>query len=362
MRDLQSSTGAEILIDGKNVVNFAGSAYLGIALEPSLIAAATEALQRFGARVHIPPEYGMEIQPHLDVETESARFFGAPAAIYLATGYLIGLAVLTGLRLRFDVVLLDDSAHYNLRDGAVASGAIVRTFAHFDCDSLKSELSRARQQGLRSIVAVDGMCPTFGILPRLDIYAELARNHGALLFIDESHTFGTLGTQGRGAAEHFGLQTEDILRGGSLGKAFCAGGAAIVGPTADIAAIRNAPCVRGSAWGLVPGAAMAAASLRLVRARPALLLRLRSNIQRLKGGLRDLGVELEDSPAPLATFVRGSASEMEHLQQRLLAEGVFVLHARYIGGGADGAIRCSVFADHTNEHIDRLLIALRRVL
>lgn len=359
MRKLETAGGAEITLDGRNVTNFAGSAYLGVARHDSLISAGVEALQQFGARPLIPPAYGLITQPHLEVESESARFFGTPAAIYLPSGYLIGLAALTGLRGKFDVVLLDESAHYSLRDGANASGAMVRTFAHLDCNSLEAELSRARKDNLRAVVAVDGMCPTFGTIPCLDIYAELARVHDAWLLVDESHSFGTLGANGRGAVEECGLRADQALCGGSLGKAFSAAGAVIVGSTEDVIAISSAPCVRGASSGMAAGAAMAAASLRLVRTHPEILARLRSNTKRMKSGLRRMGIEIEDTIAPLATFVAGSASDMHNLQQRLLDEDLFVLHLRYVGSGADGAIRCSVFADHTNEQIDRLLDALK---
>jgi 8-amino-7-oxononanoate synthase len=360
--NLQTPAGAEIVVDGRKVISFAASPYLGIAREPSLIEAGVDALRRFGARAFMPPSYGLVTQPHLDVEAEAADFFGTTAAIYLSSGYLLGMTALTGLRARFDVVILDADAHYNLRDAAAASGARVRTFASLDCDALEAELRRAQQESLRACVAVDGMCPTFGTLPRLDVYAELAERFGALLFIDESHSFGTLGATGRGAAEECGLSAGQALRGGSLGKAFCAAGAVIVGSVDEVTPLRSAPCVHGTSAGMVAGAAMAAASLRWVREHPELLIRLRANTKRLKAGLRAMGVELKETPAPLATFLAGSAADMQQLQQRLFAEGLFVLHMRYVGTSPDGVIRCSVFADHTDEHIDRLLEALRRLL
>lgn len=359
---LESPTAAEIVLSGRKVINFAGSTYLGIASDPMLIGAAERALRQYGARAHLPRHYGVVTQPQIDVEEESTRFFATSSAIYLASGYLLGLTVLTGLRDRYDIVLLDENAHYSLRDAAGASGAGVRIFAHLDTDALAAELQRAHHSGQRAIVAVDGICPTFGSLPHLDVYADLVNQYNGLLFVDESHSFGTLGSNGRGALEECGLPPDSVLCGGSLGKAFCAAGAVITGAPADIIPLRAAPCIRGSSWGMVAGAAMAAESLRLARARPALRAALQGNVSRLKSGLRKLGLEIEDTPAPLAAFVAGSASNMRQLRQRLLEEDLFVLHSNYPSAGPDGAIRCSIFADHTDEHIDRLLHALRRFL
>lgn len=359
---LETPTNALMLLGGRQICNFAGSAYLGISREPELIQPAVDALHRYGARVHLTPEFGVSVAPQVDVERQAANYFGTTDALYISSGYLLGLAALTGLRSQFDLVLLDSSGHYSLRDGAAASGAVVRTFAHLDCNSLEAELRRAHAEGLRAVVAVDGMCPTFGSIPRLDIYAQLAEKYGAWLFIDESHSFGTLGATGRGAAEECGLRPEEALRGGSLGKAFCAAGAILVGTGQQITALRRTPCVRASSWGLVPGAAMAAASLRLVQSRPALLDRLRANVKYAKARLRDIGLDIPATTAPLATFVCGNAEHMHELQQRLLERGIFVLHARYVGTGPDGVIRCSFFADHTAEQIDRLVAELRPLI
>jgi 8-amino-7-oxononanoate synthase len=359
---LETPTNALMMLGGRQVCNFAGSAYLGISREPELIQPAVDALHRYGARVHLTPEFGVSVAPHVEVERQAASFFGTTEALYISSGYLLGLAALTGLRSQFDLVLLDSSGHYNLRDGAAASGAAVRTFAHLDCNSLESELQRAHREGLRAVVAVDGMCPTFGSIPRLDIYAQLTEKYGAWLFIDESHSFGTLGATGRGAAEECGLGPEQALRGGSLGKAFCAAGAVFVGTAQHITTLRLTPCVRAASWGLVPGAAMAAGSLRLVQARPGLLDRLRANVKYAKQGLRNIGLDIPATAAPLATFVCGTADHMHDLQQRLLEQGIFLLHVRYVGTGPDGVIRCSFFADHTTEQIDRLIAELRRFL
>jgi 8-amino-7-oxononanoate synthase len=362
MRTLETPTNAVMSLDGRPVINFAGSAYLGISREPELLNAGIDALRHYGARVHLTPEQSLITPAHADVEAEAAKFFGTPAAIYIASGYLIGLTVFISLRECFDLVLLDESGHYNLQHGAAASGATVRTFANLDCTALESALARARRENLRAVVAVDGMCPTYGSIPRLGLYSQLAKEHGALLFIDESHSFGTLGESGHGAAEHCGLTSGAALRGGSLGKAFCAAGAVIVGDADQIAMMRAAPCTRGASWGLVPGAAMAAASLRLVGARPQLLQRLRANVSRAKSAFRQMGIEIENTPAPVATFSVGDFACMQRLQSCLLKEDIFVLHTRYVGTGPDGVIRCSIFADHTDEQIDRLVDALRRHL
>ena len=107
---------------------------------------------------------------------------------------------------------------------------------------------------------------------------------------------------------------------------------------------------------------MAAASMRLLRQQPERLAKLRANVARLKLGMQALGLDVGDSQAPVATFVRGTAESMKALQVSLLEEGIYVLYSTYVGAGPHGAIRCAVFADHEPDHIDRLLGALRQRL
>jgi 7-keto-8-aminopelargonate synthetase-like enzyme len=107
---------------------------------------------------------------------------------------------------------------------------------------------------------------------------------------------------------------------------------------------------------------MCAASLKFVRQHPELLQRLRANIAYLKSGLREIGLPVADNLAPVATFQTGSHQSMQGLQERLMSEGIFVLHSNYIGTGATGVIRCGIFADHTTENLDRLVEALRRLV
>jgi 7-keto-8-aminopelargonate synthetase-like enzyme len=118
----------------------------------------------------------------------------------------------------------------------------------------------------------------------------------------------------------------------------------------------------GASTGVPAAAAMCAASLKYVSEHPELLLRLRANTAHLKSGLRSLGLLVPgDDVAPIAAFALPGRS-MPALQAELMSQGIFVYHSSYIGAGSGGVIRCGVFADHTSEHIDTLLRALRQLL
>jgi len=279
--------------------------------------------------------------------------------MYFATGYLFGLIGMAGLAAHFDAVFLDKSAHYNLRDGARAAGKPVHSFKHLSASDLARALRREVRGGVRPLVATDGMFSTFGSVPPLAEYARLLAPLGGWLLVDESHSFSALGPTGRGAAEHHAVSGERVLIGGSLGKGLGAYGGLAVGAAGVIAELWQSPPARGAASGMSCGAAMAAASMRLLRQQPERLVKLRRNTLQLKTGIRTLGIDANDTEAPVAALVSGTAAEMQAVQQSLMAEGIYVIYATYVGAGPHGALRYAAFADHDPADIDRLIGALR---
>jgi 7-keto-8-aminopelargonate synthetase-like enzyme len=341
-------------------VNFGGSSYLGLSGRPEIVEAGVAALRLNGAREPFSSPYGISTSAQQAVQREAAAFLGSDDAAYLATGYQVGMVATAALSHRFTSVFADQLVHSSLRD-AVA-GLEQHVFRHLDAEDLARQLERHLRPHDRPLVVTDGVYSVLGEMPPLDEYAGLAGRYGGCLLIDESHSWGVLGASGRGAAEYYQLDPDLILIGGSLSKAFGVSGGVIPGSTALISACRDAPAARGASPGSASAAAMAAASFAFVRSNPQLRRQLRANVAYLKRGLRDIGLAVSDTAIPIASFVVGSADRMRTLQEELMSDGIHVLHSRYIGAGAEGVIRCGIFADHTTEHLDRLIESLRRRL
>jgi 8-amino-7-oxononanoate synthase len=359
---IESAFGAEIVIDGRSYVNFAGSSYLGLAGRPEILKAGVEALRTCGSGYQLARQYGVVTRGHWDAEREAAAYFGSEAALYLAGGYSFGLVAFAAIRSRFNAIFLDERSHHCLGEGAAASGLPIHTFRHLDAEDLRGKLERTLRGGEKPLVVTDGMYSTFGELAPLDELAAVTLPFEGRLVVDESHSFGVFGNLGRGACEHFNLPAPSALVGGSTGKAFGVVGGIIPATREEVDLLRDSPASRGASHGLPAAAAMCAASLRYIRQHPELLLRLRDNTLQLKKGLRQIGLSIPDTAAPVATFVTPSDVSMQELRERLMSEGICVLHSNYIGAGDRGVIRCGIFADHTREHIDTLLDALRRLL
>ena len=359
---IDSPVGAEITIDGKRYVNFGGSSYLGLSGNASVLDAGVEALKRYGAGIPAARDQGLASRGHQHFEDEASQFFATETAVYLSSGYFFGLMALPALRDRFDVIFHDELAHYSLREAIAASRCRCHVFPHLDANALRAILQRNLRPGERPLIATDGVFPTFGEIAPLARLSELAKVYEGVLLVDESHSFGVLGKSGRGAAEYEGLPSSSAIIGGSLGKAFGAYGG-VIPCNADLASVlRATPAGRGASGGLPACARMCATSLRYAREHPELRKRLQFNVSYLKRALRGIGLQMNDSPVPIATFTMTSHDRMQALQSRLMEEGIFVYHSTYIGGGVEGVIRCGIFADHTIEQMDRFGDALRRLV
>lgn len=356
-RNLALGGGARVRIDGDEFLNLAGCNYLALSELPQLREAARRALEDgclFAC--YLPRAYVGEDQYFAPVEREAAAFYGAESAVYLPSGYLLGFAAMTGLRPLYDAIYLDETAHWCLVDAAPLAGVPTHTFPTCDADALEQALAEA-PAGRRPLIATDGAFATTGKLPPLDRYAELAARHDGQLLIDESHSAGGVGATGRGAAQHFGLG-ERVWVATTLSKAFCAQGSVFVGSQEVIDRARESHAFRGSAPGSPISAAVGQAALRYVREHPERCEILRANVVHLRDGLRRIGVDTGDSPAPIVSFACGSFEANRGLQQALFDRGIYVLHSNYIGAGPGGMIRLSVFADHTPEDLDRVVAAI----
>jgi 8-amino-7-oxononanoate synthase len=362
LKTIEFPVGAEIVLDGRRYINFGGSSYLGLSANPQVVEAGVAALRESGCGYQFHRSYGIATRGHQEAESEAATFFNTEAALYLAAGYYFGLVSIAVLREEFSTLFYDEWAHSSLREAIAASGLPNYAFRHLDVEDLKAKLRKHMRAGEKPLIITDGLYSTFGEIAPLGALEQVMMPYGGRLLVDESHSFGVLGKLGRGAVEHHNIPASSVVIGGSTGKALGVVGGIVPASAREVAAFRSASAGRGAAAGLPAAASMCARSLRYVRAHPELLERLRENVYCVKSGMRKIGLEVGDNAAPVAAFAAGTEKSMNAVQERLMSEGIFVFRSTYIGAGATGVMRFGIFADHTTEHIGRLLDALRRLL
>lgn len=358
---LSGSAAARVMLGGREFINFAGSTYLALGALPELREAAARALTSGAAfACQLPAAYGV-VDPFIrDLELAAADYCGTQDAVFLPSGYLIGAAALASLDTSGSVLFIDEGAHFSLFDTARLTTRPLITFKHCDPESLAQAIYTSLPPRLRPIVVSDGVFGTTGRVAPLDLYADVIADYGGRLVVDDAHSFGVLGLQGRGAAEYHGVESITVSAA-TLSKAFCAQGA-IIGCDVEVAdKLRRTPPLRGANAGSPLSAAVAVVSIRYMQSHPERRARLAELTVYLRNRLECIGIKVGESPAPIMAFRIGDRAAMECIQERLFERGIYVLLSSYIGAGTEGVIRCAVFADHSESDLDALAAALEEL-
>ncbi len=376
----ESPPGPVVRIDGVEYLYFVGTSYLGLQGHPEVIRAACDAAERYGIHSATSRAGFGNTPPTLSVERRAADFFGCGASFCFPSGYAGNSILLRTIESGFDALFVDEYSHYSVFDAAVQSGHPLFRFRHRDVADLADHLNKRLQPGQRPLVMSDGVFSVRGtIAPLADYVAALANYPGAGLLVDDAHGVGVLGDCGRGTLEHFGLFDGSVNASGSLSpwergdcaaflcatlsKALGGYGGIIPGSQRFIECVRRAShWYDGASAPPAPVAAASARAIELIQADPDLRARLRSNVRRLKEGLRGIGFEVDDTPVPIICLEVGDAENMRRIQQELMRRGIAVAYmAAYSGLSAAGGLRIAVFATHTEEMIRRFLDEMRQV-
>src|SRR5207245_11409808 len=202
----------------RSVINLCSYNYLGLANRPEVIAAARDALSKYGMGACGSPLLSGMTDLHRQLERRVAEFLDREDAMLFNSGFGGALGTISGLLRKTDVAILDNRSHLSLRDGALLARCRAEKFEHNDAGSLEAALQRHR--GRRQLVIVEGIYSMDGDFGNLKELIEVAESHGARVFVDEAHSMLACGNHGRGAAEMFGVEDRIPLIYGTFSKAF----------------------------------------------------------------------------------------------------------------------------------------------
>ena len=362
-RVLEGGQGAHVRVDGRERLSFASNDYLGLANNAELVAEAQLAAGRHGVGAGASHLLTGHHALHERLEIELAAFVGMPAALLFSTGYMANLGVVSALLGRHDAVFADRLNHASLVDAALLSRARHYRYPHLDLTALDRML--ASSDARVKLIATDAVFSMDGDIAPLAELLELARRHGAWLYVDDAHGFGVLGREGRGSLEHAAPLTPypSLIYMATLGKAAGVFGAFVAGSEALVDwLIQRA---RSYAYTTASPPMLAAAvsrSLKLIRAGDRRRERLAALIARLKSGVVGLPWRLLPSDTPIQPLIVGSNAEAVRLSEGLLARGILVPAIRPPTVPAGTArLRISLSAAHSEADVDRLIDALREI-
>ncbi|MGO0695597.1 8-amino-7-oxononanoate synthase [Pseudomonas guariconensis] len=355
---LESPQGPEVVVDGQPLLAFCSNDYLGLANHPEVITAWRAGAERWGVGGGASHLVVGHSTPHHQVEEALAELTGRPRALLFSTGYMANLGAITALVGQGDTVLQDRLNHASLLDGGLLSGARFSRYLHNDPVSLANRLEKATGN---TLVVTDGVFSMDGDLADLPALAKAARTHDAWLMVDDAHGLGTLGAQGGGIVEHFGLGVEDVpVLIGTLGKACGTAGAFVAGSEELIEALVQ--FARPYIYTTSQPPALACAtlkSLELLRRETWRREHLAALIRQFRAGTEQIGLALMDSPTAIQPILIGDSARALQLSRMLRERGLLVTAIRPPTVPAGSArLRVTLSAAHSEAQVQLLLNAL----
>lgn len=351
----------EVTIAGRTTLMCGSNNYFGLSFHPDVIAAVQAAVERYGSGTTGSRAANGTLGIHRDLERELAEFYGKRQALVFTTGYQANLGVIAGLCGPDDVVVLDVESHASIYDGARLSGAQVFAFRHNSASDLARKLAKRPAGGC--LVVVEGLYSIAGDVAPLADVAAACRDAGALLAVDEAHSFGAYGARGLGCAEAQGVLDQVDFIVGTFSKTLGGIGGFCVSNEDALKALHfSARSYVFTASGSAGNVAGVQAALAILQSDASLRDRLWDNTKRVRAGLARLGYQIGATESPIVPIQIGTAERTIALWQGLLAAGLYVNIVLPPGCRSDACLlRASVSAVHTPEHLERALAVFETV-
>jgi glycine C-acetyltransferase len=349
-------------IDGKEVINLSSNNYLGLTTHPKLRQAALQAIEDHGVGTAAVRTIIGTMDLHQELEERLAVFKHTEATLTFQSGFTSNVGIIQSLMEDGDAIISDELNHASIIDGIRLSKASRHIYKHTDMNDLEAKLKEA-QNARTKLVITDGVFSMDGDIAPLPDIADLAERYEAAVYVDDAHSSGVLGKNGRGSVNHFGLDGRVDIQVGTFSKAFGAQGGYIAGiqPLRDFLIHRARPFLFSNA--LPPSvAATCLAAIEVLETEPELIDKMWENTRYFKSALARLGFDIGKSETPITPVIAGSGERAMKLSDRLFEEGVFAQGIGYpTVPEAKSRVRTIVTAAHSVSDLDKAIEVFEKV-
>ncbi|HLJ17457.1 MAG TPA: glycine C-acetyltransferase [Bryobacteraceae bacterium] len=355
LRELQSACEPVCRFDGREVINLASNNYLGLANHPKLVEAAIEATRKYGAGSGAVRTISGTMSIHLELERRIAAFKQVEACVVFQSGFAANAGTVSAILGPEDHIISDELNHASIIDGCRLSRAKIHVFPHRDADRAGQILEELKSHPGHKLLITDGVFSMDGDIGPLPALVEAAERHGAIMMIDDAHSSGVLGRNGRGTVDHFGLRGRVDVQVGTLSKAVGVLGGFVCGSRDLIEFLyhRARPFLFSTSH--PPGVAAAClAAFDIMDNEPERNEALWTNTRYFKDALRQAGFDTGHSETPITPIMAGEAAAAHQFSRELFERG---LYATGIGfptvPKGKARVRTIVTATHTREMLDK---------
>jgi 8-amino-7-oxononanoate synthase len=347
----------EGVIDGRPTILLGTNNYLGLTFDAESIAASVKAVQERGTGTTGSRIANGSFEAHVELEQALAKFYRRKHAMVFTTGYQANLGVLSTLVGRGDHLILDADSHASIYDGSRLGHAEVIRFRHNDPEDLYKRLRRMKDMPGERLIVVEGIYSMIGDTAPLKEIAAVKRELGGYLLVDEAHSMGVLGENGRGLAEQEGVEDDVDFVVGTFSKSLGAIGGFCVSNMDDFDVMRVV-CRPYMFTASLPPAVVSSTlvALRRLEEMPELRHRLMANARRLYDGLTELGFQTGPTASPIVAITMPDQERAIGMWNALLQNGVYLnLALPPATPDSRPLLRTSVSAAHTDEQIEKVL-------
>ncbi|WP_025028560.1 glycine C-acetyltransferase [Caldalkalibacillus mannanilyticus] len=360
--ELESDQGNRVIIRGKEVVQLSSNNYLGLTNHPRMKQAALQAVEKYGVGTGSVRTIAGTFTMHEAFEQKLAEFKHTEAAIVFQSGFTANVGVLSSLLSDQDVVISDELNHASIIDGIRLTKASRKIYKHSDMKDLEQALQETQNYRKR-LVVTDGVFSMDGDIASLPQIVELCEKYDALVMVDDAHSSGVLGRNGRGTVDHFDLNGRVHIQVGTLSKAIGVLGGYIASTQSvrDYLIHKARPFLFSTSH---PPAVTAAceAAVDVLLQEPELIEKLWNNTKFFKKGLAELGFDTGNSETPITPVIIGDGGLCMRFSDELFHEGVFAQGIAFPTVAKGKArIRTIVTATHTTEDLEKALGAFEKV-
>jgi len=351
------------ICNGKETILLGTYNYMGMTFDPDVIAAGKKALDEFGSGTTGSRVLNGTYVGHKAVEQALKDYYGMDHAMVFSTGYQANLGVIATLAGKDDYVVLDIDSHASIYDGCAMGNAQIVPFRHNDSAALERRLARI-PAGAGKLVVLEGVYSMLGDVAPLKEMVAICKAAGAMVLVDEAHSMGFIGPNGRGVAEEQGVLDDVDFVIGTFSKSVGTVGGFCVSnhPKFEILRLVCRPYVFTAS--LPPSVvATAATSIRKLMHGNNKRAHLWENSKRLHAGLKALGFTLgtETPQSAIIAVIMPDLEKGAAMWEALLREGLYVNLARPPATPAGMTLlRCSLCAEHSEEEVGEILAMFER--
>ena len=362
LRQLSGTQGRSVVIDGQRVLNFCSNNYLGLADDERLRQAAIDCIEQEGFGSGASRLVCGNMAAHQSLEDYIAQFKGTQRCLVFSTGYMANIGIISSIFGRGDIIFSDRLNHASIIDGVQLSQAKWKRYPHRDMGALEEMLKSAVSYRKCGIIT-DSVFSMDGDIAPLDQIVALAGKYHCLVMIDEAHALGVMGPNGKGLAEHFGVEKDIDIHMGTLSKAAGSFGAYCCGSERLISFLINKARSFIYTTGMPPSvSAVSLKALQIIAQEPHRREQLWANTLYLHENLKKLGFDIMNTATPITPVLVRDADLAVEFSKRLFHKGIFVGAIRPPTVPPNTSrLRLTVMATHTYQDLNDVLEQFEKI-